>query len=156
MAPWRLVQRGVRDVVLLKARTTLGGRIFSVDAAGSGVDMAESALDRFDLGPSWFWPALQPQLDRLITELGLQRFGQFEDGDLLVERPTQTSPLRTQAYASEPPSMRLAGGTGALVAALQARLDPSIVRTGQTVRRLRREANRVELTVDGTAGKLTV
>lgn len=156
VAAWRLVQRGVRDVVLLEARTTLGGRILSVDAAGSGVDMAESALDRFDLGPSWFWPALQPQLDRLITELGLQRFGQFEDGDLLVERSTQTPPLRTQAYASEPPSMRLAGGTGALVAALQARLDPSIVRTGQTVRRLRREANRVELTVDGTAGKLTV
>ena len=33
--------------------------------------------------------------------------------------------------------MRLVGGTGALVAALQARLDPAIVRTGQNVRRLR-------------------
>ena len=59
---------------------------------------------------------MQPQLDRLITELGLQRFAQFEDGDLLVERSPQTPPLRTQAYASEPPSTRLAGGTGALVA----------------------------------------
>jgi monoamine oxidase len=156
VAAWRLLQHGVRDVVLLEARATLGGRILSVDAAGMRVDMAESTLDRFDLGPSWFWPALQPQLDRLIAELGLRRFGQFEDGDMLVERSTQTKPLRTHALASEPPSMRLAGGTGCLVAALHARLDPAIVRTGQTVRRLRREASRVELTVDDAAGKPTV
>jgi monoamine oxidase len=156
VAAWRLVQQGVRDIVLFEARTNMGGRILSVDAAGSGVEMAALARDRFDLGPSWFWPAAQPQLDRLINELELQRFAQFEDGDLLVERSTQMPPLRTQACASEPPSMRLAGGTGALVAALQARLDPAIVRTGQTVRRLRREANRVELTVDGVASKATV
>lgn len=156
VAAWRLAQQGMRDVVLLEAGTSLGGRILSVDAAGMLVDMAESALDRFDLGPSWFWPALQPELDRLVTELGLQRFGQFEDGDMLVERSTQRPPLRTHAYASEPPSMRLAGGTGALVAALHARLDPAIVHTGQMVRRLRCEAAHVELTVDDTAGKPTV
>ena len=40
VAGWRLVQKGVRDVVLLEARTTMGGRILSVDAAGWGVDMA--------------------------------------------------------------------------------------------------------------------
>lgn len=152
VAAWRLVQQGVRDIVLLEARTTVGGRILSVDPAGSSVDMTQSTLDRFDLGPSWFWPALQPQLDQLVTELGVQRFAQFEDGDLLVERSVQTPPLRTRAHASEPPSMRLAGGTGALVAALHARLDPAIVRTGQTVRQLRREAHHVALTVDDAAG----
>ena len=156
VAAWRLVQQGVRDIVLFEARTTLGGRILSVDATGLGVDLATLALDRFDLGPSWFWPAAQPQLDRLISELGLQRFGPFEDGDLLVERSMQTPPLRAQAYGSEPPSMRLAGGTGALVTSLQARLDPVLLRTGQTVRRLRREAQRVELTVADAAGKATV
>ena len=75
VAAWRLVQQGVRDVVLLEARTTLGGRILSVDAAGMRVDMAESALDRFDLGPSWFWPALQPQLDQLIAAHGVPGTG---------------------------------------------------------------------------------
>jgi monoamine oxidase len=113
VAAWRLVQQGVRDIVLLEARTTLGGRILSVDATGSLVDMTESALDRFDLGPSWFWPALQPQLDQLVTELGVHRFAQVEDGDLLVERSAQTPPLRTQAHPSEPPSMRLVGGVAA-------------------------------------------
>ena len=65
-----LEQQGVRDVVLFEARQTLGGRILSVDAAGAVVDAREPALDRFDLGPSWFWPGLQPQLDRLVDELG--------------------------------------------------------------------------------------
>ncbi len=60
-----------------------------------------------------------------------------------------------RSHASDPPSMRLAGGTGALVAALNARLDPAIVRTGQTVRRLRCEATHVELTVDDADGKQT-
>ena len=101
LAAWRLAQQGVHDVVLFEARTTPGGRILSGDAAGSRVDMAEPALDRFDLGPSWFWPALQPQLDRLVSELGLQRFGQFDEGDLLVERSTQTPPLRTPGFASD-------------------------------------------------------
>ena len=87
-----LEQQGVRDVVLFEARQTLGGRILSVDAAGAVVDAREPALDRFDLGPSWFWPGLQPQLDRLVDELGLQRFAQFEDGDLLVERTPREAP----------------------------------------------------------------
>ena len=155
VAAWRLQQQGARDVVLLEARPTLGGRILSVDARGSLVDAAQPALDRFDLGPTWYWPAMQPQLDRLVAELGLQRFEQFEDGDLLVERSTQQPPSRMRGYASDPPSMRLAGGTGALVAALRARLDPSIVHTGQTLRRLLREATHIELTVDDPAGNAT-
>lgn len=152
VAAWRLAQYGVREVVLFEARDALGGRILSVDVSGSRVDAAEPALDRFDLGPTWFWPALQPQLERLVDELGRQCFDQFEDGDLLVERSAQQAPLRMRGYASEPPSMRLVGGTGALVAALRARLDPTSVLTGQTVRRLKRAASHVELTVEDAAG----
>ncbi len=142
-------------MVLFEARAALGGRILSVDARGSRVDTALPALDRFDLGPSWFWPALQPQLDRLVTELGLERVQQHEDGDMLVERSAQQRPQRMRGYASEPPSMRLAGGTGALVAALHARLDAAVVRIGQTVRRLRCESTHLALSVDDGAGDTT-
>lgn len=155
VAAWRLQQQGVREVVLLEARATVGGRILSVDALGSRVDTALPALDRFDLGPSWFWPALQPQLDRLVTELGLERLQQHEDGDLIVERSAQHPPQRMRGFASEPRSMRLAGGTGALVAALHARLDAGVVRTGQTVRRLHVDSTHVALTVDDGAGDPT-
>jgi len=152
VAAMRLAQQGVREVVLFEARDALGGRILSVDVGGSQVDATEPALDRFDLGPTWFWPALQPQLERLVGELGLKCFDQFEDGDLLVERSAQQAPQRMHGYTSEPPSMRLVGGTGALVAALRGRLDPRSVLTGQTVCRLQRNASHVELTVEDSAG----
>jgi monoamine oxidase len=155
VAAWRLQQQGVRDVVLFEARATLGGRIASVDAHGRRVDTAQSAPDRFDLGPTWYWPAMQPQLDALVSELGLHRFEQFEAGDLLVERSAQQPPQRMRGHASDPPSMRLMGGTGALVAALNARLDPAIIRTGHAVRSLRCEATHVELEFDDAAGKRT-
>jgi monoamine oxidase len=154
VAAMRLAQRGVREVVLFEARDTLGGRILSVDVGGSQVDAAEPAVDRFDLGPTWFWPSLQPQLERLVDELGLQCFDQFEDGDLLVERSAQQAPLRMPGYTSEPPSMRLVGGTGSLVGALRARLDITSVLTGHTVRRLKRAASHVELTVEDAAGSV--
>ena len=150
-----LKQQGVRDVVLFEARQMMGGRILSVDAAGSAVDAATPELDRFDLGPTWFWPGFQPQLDRLVDELGLQRFAQFEDGDLLVERSTREAPLRMKGYASSPPSMRLSGGTGALIAAISSRLDPTQLRTGQTVRRLRRVESHIELDSESAAGEIT-
>lgn len=155
VAAWRLQQQGVRDVLLFEARATLGGRIASVNAHGRRVDTAQPAHDRFDLGPSWYWPAMQPQLDALISELGLQRLQQFEDGDLMVERSAHQPPQRMRGYASDPPSMRLTGGTGALVAALKARLDPAIVRTQHTVRTLRCEPDHVELSIDDAAGTLS-
>ena len=150
-----LAQQGVHDVVLFEARHTLGGRILSVDASGAVVDASEPALDRFDLGPSWFWPGLQPQLDRLVEELGLQRFAQFEGGDLLVERAPHEAPLRMKGYASSPPSMRLAGGTGALIAAICGRLDHTQLRTGQTVRRLCQVGSHIELHSEDASGALT-
>lgn len=148
-----LEQQGMRDVVLFEARHTLGGRILSVDARGAVVDASASALDRFDLGPSWFWPDFQPQLDRLVTELGLQRFAQFEDGDLLVERSPHEAPLRMKGYATSPPSMRLAGGTGVLIAAICARLQHTRLHTGQTVRRLCQRGSHIELHCDDAAGE---
>ena len=84
-AAWLLAQQGIDDVVLLESRSGLGGRILSVDAHGAAVDATVPAIDRFDLGPTWFWPVLQPQLDHFVAELGLARFPQFDEGDVLVE-----------------------------------------------------------------------
>ncbi|WP_443192458.1 NAD(P)-binding protein [Pseudomonas indica] len=78
-----LEQRGSRDYMLLEARDGPCGRILSVSPSVRQV--AAGAIDRFDLGPSWFWPGYQHQLDRLVRELGLARFEQFEAGDMLVE-----------------------------------------------------------------------
>lgn len=136
-AAWRLQQQGI-DWRLIEARDTLGGRILSVPAAGAArdpktADTIEQA-DRFDLGPSWFWPGYQHQLDRLVQQLGLERFEQHESGDMVVERSPHASPVRMRGYVNSPPSMRLLGGMGSLIDALQQRLDSSRIVTGQAVR----------------------
>ena len=129
-AAWRLQLQGAHDTVLLEARDGPGGRILVADAAGQLVTHPArhpvvnppAGSDRFDLGPAWLWPGVQPQLDALVDALGLQRFAQFEDGDMLVERSPHGAPVRLRGYRSEPPSMRLAGGMGTLVDALCHRL----------------------------------
>ena len=56
-AAWRLQQRGMTDWMLIEARDTLGGRILSVPALSAGQSPHPArTIDRFDLGPSWFWP----------------------------------------------------------------------------------------------------
>lgn len=153
VAAWRLRQHGVTDVVLFEARTQLGGRIQSIDGGGGTVDPALAALDRFDLGPTWFWPRIQPELDRLVEALGLERFAQFDSGAMLVERSLHEAPLRLAGYASEPPSTRLVGGAGALIAALMQRIEPGCVRVGHTVCGVHRADGSVELAVQAPGGE---
>lgn len=144
-AAWRLQQQGVHDHVVLEARGLLGGRILGADAMGQAVGPESHEIDRFDLGPTWFWPGVQPQLDRVVDALRLQRFEQFEDGDMVVERSPRDPPARMRGYRSAPPSMRLVGGVGALIEALRRPLQAGRVLTGHTVRHLRIEGRHVEV-----------
>lgn len=148
-AAFLLDQQGIHDWVLLESRPSLGGRILSVPVTQGA---RPGPADRFDLGPAWFWPDFQPALDRLIDDLGLERFEQFEAGDMMVERTTQEPPRRTRGHAASPVSMRLAGGMGALVDALSRRLDPARIFTAHTVRGLRSMDTRVVLACDGPDG----
>lgn len=157
-AAWLLAQQGLADWVLIEGRDTLGGRILSVPAFADGTRGAESRpcpRDRFDLGPSWFWPGYQPQLDALVQELGLERFEQHELGDMVVERSAAEAPVRMRGYVSSPASMRLLGGMGSLVEALRHRLDAGRIVTGQSVRRLRHAGAHVELDSEDPAGRST-
>lgn len=147
-----LEQHGARDVVLFEAREALGGRILSINPGGAVVDPTAPALDRFDLGPTWFWPDVQPQLARLVDELGVACFEQFEDGHLIVERSVREAPTRMPGYTNAPTSMRLVGGTGALIAALHRHIRPGSVRTRQAVRRVHGVEEHVELHVEGPSG----
>lgn len=139
-----LEQKGVHDYVILEARDVWGGRI-----ASASIDSGGSSLDRFDLGPTWFWPAYQPQLNRLIGSLGLKRFAQHEDGDMVVEHTPNAAPVRMHGYASAPPSMRLSGGMGALIDALRVELTSKKLMLGQRVRRMRSDGRYVELDTEG-------
>lgn len=145
-----LEEKGMRDYVLLEARGTWGGRI------ASALPASDSApLDRFDLGPTWFWPAYQPQLDRLIRSLGLECFAQHENGDMVVEYAPNEAPTRTRGYVSSSPSIRLAGGMGALVDAVRRDLSPAQLFAGQSVQSLHCDGRHVALDAEDAQGQIT-
>lgn len=142
----RLLQSAGVAFRLLDARERLGGRILSADAAG------RVSADGFDLGPSWFWPELHPAMAAVVAELGLATFPQHDEGDVLVERLPNRPPQRHRGFRQEPRSMRLAGGTGALVQALAAGLPEGCVELGARVTRIALEEGRVTLTLRRPGG----
>jgi len=126
----RLHQAGVA-FALIEARDRLGGRILSAGPSGN------PSSDGFDLGPSWFWPEMQPDLAALVGELGLATFRQHEEGDVVVQYRPGAAPERYPGGGCQPStSARLVGGTGALVSALAAALPAGCMRLGAVVRRV--------------------
>ena len=145
----QLAAVGITDYLLLEARDRLGGRILSVSA--DGLDRMEAA--HVDLGPTWFWPAFQPELDALVDALGLARFAQPGQGDGLVERSASLPPMRYPGGIGMADAFRLRGGMGALVEALRGRIDAAKVVTSVVVRALRRTQAGVEIEGLDAAGR---
>ena len=136
----RRLHRAGTAFLLLEARQRVGGRILSVDANGT------TATDGFDLGPSWFWPGTQQALNRLIREVGLAAFPQNTEGDIVVHRMSREEPQRyCHSVQQAPQSMRLAGGTGALIAALAASLPADSIRLGVRVTHVARGAGGIDV-----------
>ena len=154
-AAYLLEKKGV-DYVLLEARPTLGGRIVTARATDPNTAQITNSMNGFDLGPSWFWPEYQQQLARLIDELQLESFAQFEEGDMLVERSPNEPAMRTHGYKSAPPSMRLKGGMATLIDALYQRLDSTRILTNQKVRQLHNTGHNIEITSEDESGQVAV
>jgi monoamine oxidase len=127
------------DFHLFEARDRAGGRIMTVDKTGA---LAE---DGFDLGPSWFWPQIHPVMGDLVDELDMSFFQQHSTGDMVFERTSRKSPQRVPGFAQEPSSMRLAGGTAALVRALMRDLPLDRLHFGTPVTALRLLGEKVEI-----------
>ena len=150
-AAYSLEKKGIKDYVVLEAREILGGRIASTIHSSGKPDV--SGVGGFDLGPAWFWPAFQTDMGRLVDELDLETFQQFETGDMLLERSANQPPERTRGYVNSPPSMRIAGGMYSLIDALYRRLDPARVVRGQAVRHLRLSEPHIELVSENANGE---
>ncbi len=135
----RLQADGI-DFILVDARERLGGRILSTNEEGMLSD------DGFDLGPSWFWPDVQPDIASLVQELGLTTFPQYSGGDVVFERMSREPAWRCHPEPQAPQSMRIAGGTGALISALAKGLPRNSVVNATRVTQLIINEGKVTLT----------
>ena len=123
-----LLNRAGRSCVVLEARDRIGGRILSVPAGKPGGDA------RYDLGPAWFWPDMQPRMRSLVDELGLTAFPQETDGGMVMERSRSGPPQRyARGFNTEPRSMRLIGGMQTLVDAIVRRMPAVSIHRGVQV-----------------------
>jgi monoamine oxidase len=68
-----------------------------------------------------------------VDELGLASFAQHDRGDFAFQRSRGEMPGRYPGQRQDPPSMRVAGGMGALVEALRRQLPASMMRLGHRV-----------------------
>ncbi|MFN3494446.1 MAG: flavin monoamine oxidase family protein [Hydrogenophaga sp.] len=123
-----LRQHGVHDHLVLEARPRWGGRILTTP-------VNDAQPQQFDLGPTWFWPSMQPAFGQFLHDLDLPRFAQHEDGLTVLERPGHP-PQHLRGYSQAEPSMRLAGSMAALVDRLAADLPPAQLRLGHRVQAL--------------------
>lgn len=138
------------DVLLLEGRDRIGGRILTLEEGGT------PAHDGFDLGPSWFWPEMQPAMADLVAELGLDSFVQHSTGDVVFERMSRERPQRFSPAYENQQSMRVSGGTGAVVRALAARLPDERIRLGTQVLAMALRDDGVELSLRRADGATEV
>ena len=147
-----LLNRAGRPCVVLEARDRIGGRILSVPVeqpAGNG---------RYDLGPAWFWPDMQPRMRSLVDELGLAAFPQETEGGVVSERSRSGPPQRyARGFNTEPRSMRLVGGMQALVDAVARQVPTGTVYRGVQVTAINHGASGpVRIDAVGDSEPLTV
>lgn len=143
----RQLQAAHVDFVLLEARDRLGGRILSADQAG------QSAEDGFDLGPSWFWPDMQPALAALMLELGLAVFPQNSTGDVLFERMSRENVHRLQGLHQQAQSMRLVGGASVLIRTLACELACDRIVRDARVRAMTLASEGIEIAIESNDGR---
>lgn len=142
-----LAQAG-QKVLLIEARERIGGRILSQGLEGSA--------HRIDLGPSWFWPGMNPRIEGLAREFGLSVFPQHTHGAYAIEAPDGKVHRQHSAWAQSPSSWRIAGGMHTLVQALHERIAGQVhLKTGTRLRGMALRANGVELELEDASGRWT-
>ena len=127
-AAYRLEQAQI-PYVLWEAQPRWGGRMDALPLE----DHPELGVD---LGPTWFWPH-QNRMQRLCSDLGLNRFEQYVAGDVLYQLKADQAPQRT-AGAGAMVSYRLEGGMRTLIAALVKRLPPQALKLNHALTSLTR------------------
>lgn len=142
-----LVKAG-HKVLLIEARDRLGGRVLSQGLPAS--------QHRVDLGPSWFWPGMNPRVELLAAELGLAVFPQHTRGATAIEGPDGQVRRQASSWEQSPSSYRIDGGTQSLIERLYERIQEQVhLKTGTQLLGMKLRAHAVELTLQDASGSWT-
>lgn len=134
-AAYLLSKRNISFVVL-EARERIGGRILSLERHGFFSD----------LGPSWYWPEINPKMMHLIQTLGLTGYQQFEAGMGRFENFNgfvQT----VRGYSTSPASWRLTGGMTALITKLLENIPLTAIKLNSPVCEIEKKIDNVLVSV---------
>jgi monoamine oxidase len=132
----RLLTEEKKPFVILEARDRVGGRILS-----------PQYREFFsDLGPSWYWPDINPKTTRLIKALGLRGYRQYEDG-LGLFQSANGAVHTVRGCPMQPTSWRLHGGMGALIAGLCRVIPEDGLRLGHPVCRIEKTGDQAMVSV---------
>jgi len=116
--------------IVLEARERVGGRILSLEDKGFFSD----------LGPSWYWPEINPKIVHLIQTFGLKGYRQFEDGMGRFENPNGVV-LTVRGYSTAPASWRLFGGMTTLITKLLKNIPESAIKLNAPVCEIKKKSN---------------
>ncbi len=139
----RLTSQG-KAFLLVEAQDRFGGRILTNELSGG----------KFDLGPAWFWPG-QPRMAALAQRFDIPVFDQFSTGDLIYQDQSGAV-QRGRGYASMEGSLRLAGGMGGLIDALERTLEPSKILTNTLLRSVGYSVGEITAQLDQNGTPLSV
>lgn len=111
LTAYYLKQQGIPSVII-EARNRLGGRINTIRAQGIQVEM----------GATWFGQQ-HPNLMKLLQELGIDSFPQFQDGKAVFEASSMSPVQVFDLPEGQQSSYRIKGGTDEMIRKLTAELD---------------------------------
>ena len=109
---WLLKKQGIKALIL-EARDHIGGRIETIEGANH---------TPIEMGATWFG-AKHQFLVKLLRDLHLEAFPQFQQGKGLFESMSFTPAQEFEMPQGEDPSYRIAGGTATIIQKLRAHLD---------------------------------
>jgi len=125
-----------RSIAVFEARERFGGRVLS---------LPEDQPFRYDLGPSWIWPELQPRLARFLASHEIEIFPQWCVGTSLYQSD-RSQPA--QAYVDQGTyagARRIRGGMYRLIEALLQALPRSLLMPGYQLNEVIDNHDHIEL-----------
>jgi len=130
------LQKAGKAFLILEARERYGGRMHTIKGT------KETTLE---MGATWFGKK-HVYLNRLLDELGLDYFPQYNQGIALFETMSFTPPQAFQIPASEEPSYRISGGSSRLIDRLVEKIGAKNIKTGVEIKSITDEGEQLKLT----------